>query len=235
VPCLTWSFSRQVRLAQDANLELLFCSIASARLCFSFLLFITTNRSQIIDRLACSNRPSRPGKGRQARTYRRVCAALSGRTIESRTPPKAFFIILSINSSVDIVIVLVRSDHPQAQRNKPQNPKSPFLRSRLDTWHASIAVDFTTQSPRYPLQSPIWRPSRPSLSAEHRKLWPPWPSQVQSQSRNTSEYHIILHTINYLKHEIDHFLHSYESLPPNFSLLQNMVAGAFAGIAVCFT
>lgn len=25
---------------------------------------------------------------------------------------------------------------------------------------------------------------------------------------------------------------SYESLPPNFSLLQNMVAGAFAGIAV---
>lgn len=26
---------------------------------------------------------------------------------------------------------------------------------------------------------------------------------------------------------------SYESLPPNFSLAQNMVAGAFAGIAVC--
>jgi len=26
---------------------------------------------------------------------------------------------------------------------------------------------------------------------------------------------------------------SYESLPPNFSLLQNMAAGAFAGIAVC--
>lgn len=25
---------------------------------------------------------------------------------------------------------------------------------------------------------------------------------------------------------------SYEALPPNFSLLQNMVAGAFAGIAV---
>jgi hypothetical protein len=25
---------------------------------------------------------------------------------------------------------------------------------------------------------------------------------------------------------------SYESLPPNFSLLQNMAAGAFAGIAV---
>ena len=25
---------------------------------------------------------------------------------------------------------------------------------------------------------------------------------------------------------------SYESLPPNFSLTQNMVAGAFAGIAV---
>lgn len=30
-------------------------------------------------------------------------------------------------------------------------------------------------------------------------------------------------------------LASYESLPPNFSLLQNMAAGAFAGIAVCFT
>jgi hypothetical protein len=28
---------------------------------------------------------------------------------------------------------------------------------------------------------------------------------------------------------------SYESLPPNFSLLQNMVAGAFAGIAVSQT
>lgn len=28
-------------------------------------------------------------------------------------------------------------------------------------------------------------------------------------------------------------LYSYESLPPNFSLLQNMAAGAFAGIAVC--
>lgn len=27
-------------------------------------------------------------------------------------------------------------------------------------------------------------------------------------------------------------LRSYESLPPNFSLLQNMAAGAFAGIAV---
>jgi hypothetical protein len=27
---------------------------------------------------------------------------------------------------------------------------------------------------------------------------------------------------------------SYEGLPPNFSLLQNMVAGAFAGIAVSF-
>lgn len=27
-------------------------------------------------------------------------------------------------------------------------------------------------------------------------------------------------------------LDSYESLPPNFSLLQNMAAGAFAGIAV---
>lgn len=40
---------------------------------------------------------------------------------------------------------------------------------------------------------------------------------------------------NYLKHEIDRFLRSYESLPPNFSLLQNMAAGAFAGIAVCFT
>jgi len=26
---------------------------------------------------------------------------------------------------------------------------------------------------------------------------------------------------------------SYEGLPPNFSLLQNMTAGAFAGIAVC--
>jgi hypothetical protein len=26
---------------------------------------------------------------------------------------------------------------------------------------------------------------------------------------------------------------SYESLPPNFSLTANMVAGAFAGIAVC--
>jgi hypothetical protein len=26
---------------------------------------------------------------------------------------------------------------------------------------------------------------------------------------------------------------SYEGLPPNFSLLQNMAAGAFAGIAVC--
>ncbi len=26
-------------------------------------------------------------------------------------------------------------------------------------------------------------------------------------------------------------LNSYESLPPNFSLLQNMAAGAFAGIA----
>jgi solute carrier family 25 iron transporter 28/37 len=25
----------------------------------------------------------------------------------------------------------------------------------------------------------------------------------------------------------------YESLPPNFSLAQNMLAGAFAGIAVC--
>jgi hypothetical protein len=27
--------------------------------------------------------------------------------------------------------------------------------------------------------------------------------------------------------------HSYESLPPNFSLAANMMAGAFAGIAVC--
>ncbi len=27
-------------------------------------------------------------------------------------------------------------------------------------------------------------------------------------------------------------LNSYEGLPPNFSLLQNMAAGAFAGIAV---
>ncbi len=27
-------------------------------------------------------------------------------------------------------------------------------------------------------------------------------------------------------------IRSYESLPPNFSLVQNMVAGAFAGIAV---
>jgi hypothetical protein len=26
---------------------------------------------------------------------------------------------------------------------------------------------------------------------------------------------------------------SYEALPPNFSLAANMVAGAFAGIAVC--
>lgn len=26
---------------------------------------------------------------------------------------------------------------------------------------------------------------------------------------------------------------SYESLPPNFSLSANMIAGAFAGIAVC--
>lgn len=30
----------------------------------------------------------------------------------------------------------------------------------------------------------------------------------------------------------DRYLNSYESLPPNFSLVQNMVAGAFAGIAV---
>jgi hypothetical protein len=28
-------------------------------------------------------------------------------------------------------------------------------------------------------------------------------------------------------------MHSYESLPPNFSLAANMAAGAFAGIAVC--
>lgn len=28
---------------------------------------------------------------------------------------------------------------------------------------------------------------------------------------------------------------SYESLPPNFSLAQNMVAGGFAGIAVSYT
>lgn len=27
--------------------------------------------------------------------------------------------------------------------------------------------------------------------------------------------------------------YSYESLPPNFSLSANMLAGAFAGIAVC--
>lgn len=27
---------------------------------------------------------------------------------------------------------------------------------------------------------------------------------------------------------------SYESLPPNFSLAANMLAGAFAGIAVCY-
>lgn len=27
--------------------------------------------------------------------------------------------------------------------------------------------------------------------------------------------------------------HSYEGLPPNFSLAANMAAGAFAGIAVC--
>lgn len=31
-----------------------------------------------------------------------------------------------------------------------------------------------------------------------------------------------------------HAYSSYEALPPNFSLLQNMAAGAFAGIAVCF-
>lgn len=30
----------------------------------------------------------------------------------------------------------------------------------------------------------------------------------------------------------NHYRPSYESLPPNFSLLQNMMAGAFAGIAV---
>lgn len=34
-------------------------------------------------------------------------------------------------------------------------------------------------------------------------------------------------------HVADPWEYSYEALPPNFSLLQNMLAGAFAGIAVC--
>ena len=33
-------------------------------------------------------------------------------------------------------------------------------------------------------------------------------------------------------HRVTNTLSSYEGLPPNFSLLQNMTAGAFAGIAV---
>lgn len=83
----------------------------------------------------------------------------------------------------------------------------------------------------HPLKLPIWLPSSLSPSAEHRKLWPPWPSQVQSRSKMTTsklQCHVPLIPECFVLN-----IHlSYESLPPNFSLLQNMAAGAFAGIAV---
>lgn len=66
--------------------------------------------------------------------------------------------------------------------------------------------------------------------------WPKWPSQMQSQSRSMSMCYPKNSTASISENHYRLLTggDSYEGLPPNFSLLQNMVAGAFAGIAVSF-
>lgn len=78
---------------------------------------------------------------------------------------------------------------------------------------------------------PTWLLFTPKPSAELLKLWPKWPSPVPSLERTTSDCLLLLQLST--MQIVNLLLRSYESLPPNFSLIQNMAAGAFAGIAVC--
>jgi hypothetical protein len=60
---------------------------------------------------------------------------------------------------------------------------------------------------------------------------------AQPDAQPVEEYEYVWHSASsHIKSlrctDTKRVLDSYESLPPNFSLLQNMVAGAFAGIAV---
>jgi hypothetical protein len=80
-----------------------------------------------------------------------------------------------------------------------------------------------------------------SRAGSEEDLWPwpmTWPSQVQSQlkSMSTSSHgNCILPDPNPSSLVANTGLLRYEGLPPNFSLGQNMLAGAFAGIAVSFS
>jgi hypothetical protein len=82
------------------------------------------------------------------------------------------------------------------------------------------------RSASVPLQSQPWNPQR----LRQADSWPPMTYHQQFQSRRNMSTAFPLR----FRHRtpIADSSSSYEALPPNFSLTANMLAGAFAGIAV---
>lgn len=115
------------------------------------------------------------------------------------------------------------------------NPAIPDILQRTFCPASTLPLSGAPTATPTPRPSSTWRLFSPRPSAQLLKLRPPWPSQMPNPLRNMStgppQNHRGLHT-PCVDADVRSSPSSYESLPPNFSLAQNMVAGAFAGIAV---